>query len=89
MTSDEIIDKLKELKDRIAFLEERIHDKRRVYKRIYDKEHVKLFYEFLEHEYLLERKYWDKIDCIIEKLKGPDLTELGAFPFKKEFLDKL
>lgn len=38
---------------------------------------------------LKELKYWDKIDCIIEKLEAPDLTELGAFPFKKEFLDKL
>ena len=60
-------------------------------KRIYTEENSEMFFEALEHEFenLLERKYWDKIDTLIEKLENPDLSELGAFPFKTEFLDNL
>lgn len=91
MTCSEIITKLKQLKKRIEFLEERRNDKGKVYKRIYNEDNLKLFYESLESEYgsLIQRKYWDKIDVIIEKLKNPDLEELGAFPFKKKFLENL
>lgn len=91
MTCSEIIQKLTELKKRIEFLQQRKYDKRRVAKRLYSKENLALFWEGLESEYskILPREYWDKIDPIIEKLQNPDLEELGAFPFKKEFLEKI
>lgn len=91
MTCEEIIAELTKLKKRIDFLNERQNNKGKVLKKIYTKENTELFFEALEHEYenLLERKYWDKIDTLIEKLKDPDLSELGAFPFNKKFLENL
>lgn len=91
MTCSEIISKLKMLKKNINFFEQRKNDKSRVYKKLYNEKTIERFMKALEESYgnILPRPYWDKIDCIIEKLKDPDLEELGAIPFKKEFLDNL
>lgn len=91
MTIDEIIKNLTELKKKIEFFEQRKSDKRRVAKKIYSQSNLDLFMQGLEEQYgnILPRPYWDKIDCLIKKLKDPDLAELGAFPLKKEFLSNL
>lgn len=91
MTCSEIIAALTELKKKIEFFEQRKNDKRRVAKKIYSQNNLDLFMQGLEEQYgsILPRKYWDKIDTLIEKLKNPNLAELGAFPFNNEFLNSL